>query len=187
MFKLYKQRGAKWSAIAKDIEGRTENEVKNRFYSTLRRIATKKAQEKSSKVQYRKATLLQFVDDAIEYGHTCSSKRGRKKKRIAEDQPASGCDDTVFKPFAVPSPPPTAHTAAKLPPAVPEPQKPVSRPAQSVLRLDPSFQQALQRLIAFQGNCISLLRQQIIESMASGSAFRPYSSTNQRSQNRTLV
>ncbi len=163
MFRLYKDRGARWSAIAHEIPGRTENEVKNRFYSTLRRVATKKAQERSSKFQYRKATLLQFVDEALEYGHTCSSKRGRKKKHIEEPD-----NEQTFKPFAVPSPPPTATTTAAL--------NSDRRPT-----MDPKLQQALQRLVLFQGNCISMLKQKIIESMAAGSAFRPYTRPSQLS------
>lgn len=38
IFRLYNQLGAKWSDIAKQIEGRTENSVKNRFYSTVRKM-----------------------------------------------------------------------------------------------------------------------------------------------------
>jgi len=30
----------------------------------------------------RRKALLQYIDDAIEYGHNCSSKRGRKRKHI---------------------------------------------------------------------------------------------------------
>lgn len=30
--------GSSWSKIAKNIPGRTENSIKNRFYSTLRRL-----------------------------------------------------------------------------------------------------------------------------------------------------
>ncbi len=39
IFKKYNEVGSKWSQIAKDLPGRTENSIKNRFYSTLRRIA----------------------------------------------------------------------------------------------------------------------------------------------------
>jgi hypothetical protein len=41
IFKLYTQIGSKWSTIAEQFKGRTENSIKNRFYSTLRRIASK--------------------------------------------------------------------------------------------------------------------------------------------------
>lgn len=37
IFKLYKVFGSKWSKIASHFKGRTENSIKNRFYSTLRR------------------------------------------------------------------------------------------------------------------------------------------------------
>jgi hypothetical protein len=38
IFKLYSIYGTKWSKIALSFPGRTENSIKNRFYSTLRRI-----------------------------------------------------------------------------------------------------------------------------------------------------
>lgn len=39
IFKLYMQYGSSWSKIAKSLSGRTENSIKNRFYSTIRKIA----------------------------------------------------------------------------------------------------------------------------------------------------
>ena len=41
IFKLFSTQGSKWSKIAESFKGRTENSIKNRFYSTLRRIASK--------------------------------------------------------------------------------------------------------------------------------------------------
>jgi len=38
IFGLYKKHGSSWSRIAKLVPGRTENSIKNRFYSTLRRL-----------------------------------------------------------------------------------------------------------------------------------------------------
>jgi hypothetical protein len=40
IFKNFAQSGSKWSKIAEYLPGRTENSIKNRFYSTLRRIAS---------------------------------------------------------------------------------------------------------------------------------------------------
>ena len=42
IFSFYKSLGGKWSKIALFIQGRTENSIKNRFYSTLRRKAAEK-------------------------------------------------------------------------------------------------------------------------------------------------
>lgn len=83
LFKLYKEKGSCWSQIANEFPGLNENQVKNRFYSTLRRLATKKALNDSSGEKCpktKKKDLIEFVDDAIMYGHNCRSKRGRKKK-----------------------------------------------------------------------------------------------------------
>lgn len=40
IFDSFSKFGSKWSKIAKELPGRTENSIKNRFYSTLRRIST---------------------------------------------------------------------------------------------------------------------------------------------------
>ena len=48
IFTLFKKIGGKWSKIALNIIGRTENSIKNRFYSTLRRKAVE--QSKSNNI-----------------------------------------------------------------------------------------------------------------------------------------
>ena len=197
LFKLYKTFGSKWSAIAKELEGRSENEVKNRFYSTLRRIATKKAQDQPIKVQQRKATLLQYVDDAFEYGHSCTSKRGRKKKKAGNDQSS---DEAVFKPFPQLSPPSSfVPTSAPLPNyhsmlSIPEASQNVALPSTGYISKFPQepftahsatdlegagpglgLQTMVQNLVLLQQNCINLLRQQFWRPLSKGgSAFVPY-------------
>lgn len=85
LFQLFKERGATWSALAQEFKGRTESQVKNRFYSTLRRVATKKGLETHApprcSIHLSKTELLQYIDEAMNIGHTCFSKRGRKKKQ----------------------------------------------------------------------------------------------------------
>lgn len=90
LFIFFKKYGSKWSNIAKKFRNRTENQVKNRFYSTLRRIATKKRRDNPGMYipePKSKKDLLQYVDDALEYGHNCCSKRGRIKKRPEPQNP----------------------------------------------------------------------------------------------------
>jgi hypothetical protein len=41
IFKLFQNKGSQWSKIASHFKGRTENSIKNRFYCTLRKIASK--------------------------------------------------------------------------------------------------------------------------------------------------
>ncbi len=83
LFMSYKVFGTRWSVIAQKFEGRTENDLKNKFYTTLKRVATR-AQLEDPK-QYTpsfikcKSNLLQFVDAAILYSQQLPSKRGRKK------------------------------------------------------------------------------------------------------------
>lgn len=88
LFQLYKQHGSVWPFIAKEFPDKTESQVKNRFYSTLRRVATwhnieKKLPQKNY-IRMSKYELVKYIDAAIKYGHTCFSKRGRKKK-ISKD------------------------------------------------------------------------------------------------------
>lgn len=45
IFKLYNKHGPRWSVISKMIDGRTENSVKNRFYSTIRRLQSNRPDE----------------------------------------------------------------------------------------------------------------------------------------------
>ncbi len=79
LFQLFKDLGAHWTKIAKEFPGRNENEVKNRFYSTLRRVANTQ-QGKLIPEDRSKTGLLKYVDFALENGHFCASKRGRKRK-----------------------------------------------------------------------------------------------------------
>ena len=92
LFMLYKVVGTRWSIIAQKFEGRTENDVKNRFYTTLKRVATRAQLEDPNRFNASfikcKTNLLQFVDAAVLYGQMLSSKRGRKKntdKKLAEE------------------------------------------------------------------------------------------------------
>lgn len=39
IFLLFKKYGSSWSRLAKHFIGRTENSIKNRFYSTVRKFA----------------------------------------------------------------------------------------------------------------------------------------------------
>lgn len=45
IFTLYKKYGSAWSKIARHFEGRTENSIKNRFYSTIRRLALDRSRQ----------------------------------------------------------------------------------------------------------------------------------------------
>jgi hypothetical protein len=102
LFTLFKKEGPHWSRLANAFSGRTDNQIKNRFYSTLRRVATKKRCTDPSVLPDRaqcKQELLKFVDDALEYGRTCWSKRGRKKKQVDVPAPLP-LAEAAFKPFA---------------------------------------------------------------------------------------
>ena len=49
IFKRFSENGSKWSKIAAELPGRTENSIKNIFYSTLRSFATQQINKRKSK------------------------------------------------------------------------------------------------------------------------------------------
>lgn len=73
IFELYLKFGSKWSRIKKFLEGRTENNIKNRFYSVLRKVKGRKDKElgheafskqhKGDRLTY----LMKYIDDAVQY------------------------------------------------------------------------------------------------------------------------
>lgn len=80
---MYKQLGCRWVAISKYLTRHTEGDIKNKFYTTLKRVATQAQLEDpirfNSDFEKCKSNLVQFVDAAMQYGHLLSSKKGRKK------------------------------------------------------------------------------------------------------------
>lgn len=97
LFRQYKMMGAKWVAISKRLPGRTEGEVKNKFYTTLKRVATQAQLENpvafDAKFVKCKQNLLQFVDAAIQYNHLLPSKKGRKRN---SDKLKARCQGLLF-------------------------------------------------------------------------------------------
>lgn len=63
IFKHYSLHGSKWAHIAKLLPGRTENSIKNRFYSTLRRIAADSKKVESSD---KGSDFSKKIDDKID-------------------------------------------------------------------------------------------------------------------------
>lgn len=94
VFSTYKECGSKWSKIADRFPGRTDNDLKNKFYSTLKKVATLAQLENPNKYDSDflkcKRNLLQFIDLAILHGFNLSSKRGRKnrdERQSAKEKP----------------------------------------------------------------------------------------------------
>jgi Myb-like DNA-binding domain len=81
IFQYYLQYGARWTEIATHMVGRTENSIKNRFYSTLRRFANKDRQNgvlETSAESLCKEKLLTYVERALVEDTNFKCKRGRK-------------------------------------------------------------------------------------------------------------
>lgn len=116
IFELFSKIGSKWSKIASYFEGRTENSIKNRFYSTLRRIYADKKKYESGFNEKNNSTLddlLVNFDDALEEkrkaienspyrlpdndAYMLSRKIKRDKERDQRDQRDQLDDDS--KPF----------------------------------------------------------------------------------------
>jgi hypothetical protein len=83
IFKYFKLYGTKWSKFVHNFPGRNESNLKNKFYSTLKKVATRAQLEdpKEYKENFIKSknNLVQFVDIAMKHGLQLSSKRGRKR------------------------------------------------------------------------------------------------------------
>lgn len=82
LFLLYKQYGTRWVTISKHLPGHTDSDAKNKFYTTLKRVATQAHLEDPIRFSGRnskcKRNLVQFVDIAMNYSHLVPSKKGRK-------------------------------------------------------------------------------------------------------------
>jgi len=63
IFDLYQKYGSSWSKIAKFIPGRTENAIKNRFYSTLRKLAADKRKHKGESEVSQSERVESIVDE----------------------------------------------------------------------------------------------------------------------------
>jgi len=84
IFKLYIEYGARWTEIAAQINGRTENSIKNRFYSTLRRFANKDKQDgllNEPNEHFKKDKLLTYVNRALVEDTNFRCKKGRRPLR----------------------------------------------------------------------------------------------------------
>jgi len=74
IFTLYKKLGGKWSKIALSIQGRTENSIKNRFYSTLRRKAVEQAKSKNiSNNEFFESNHL--IDEYKDFEHSFNAEK----------------------------------------------------------------------------------------------------------------
>jgi hypothetical protein len=77
---LYKIYDSKWSKIAAEFSGMTENDIKNKFYSTLKSIASK-VQPHPTLLLKRKKDLIQYVDVAMIHEELLPCKHDRIRKK----------------------------------------------------------------------------------------------------------
>lgn len=67
IFKKFSIYGSKWAKIAKEIPGRSENSIKNRFYSTLRQLASKDSRNIKKEAKSKSLSdLLVYFPEALE-------------------------------------------------------------------------------------------------------------------------
>lgn len=65
IFYLFKKYGSRWANIANFFEGRSENSVKNRFYSTLRRYVTEKKKSQGMKKNKKNCNEVQLLKETL--------------------------------------------------------------------------------------------------------------------------
>ena len=73
IFDLYHELGSQWTIIAKQLPGRTENSIKNRFYCTLRKYSNK-AKEPEPEIQLTTAEPQMEDMSSISKGNTKEEK-----------------------------------------------------------------------------------------------------------------
>jgi len=76
IFELYQKYGSSWSKIAKYINGRTENAIKNRFYSTLRKLAADKRKHKSEHAHSDSDSGDDNIDESPDKGKNSDGTSG---------------------------------------------------------------------------------------------------------------
>eukprot|EP01017_Pseudomicrothorax_dubius_P006398 TRINITY_DN11817_c0_g1_i1.p1 TRINITY_DN11817_c0_g1~~TRINITY_DN11817_c0_g1_i1.p1 ORF type:complete len:556 (-),score=120.23 TRINITY_DN11817_c0_g1_i1:140-1807(-) len=77
LFKLFMKHGSSWSKIAKHFDGRTENCIKNRFYSTMRKV-------KAAKVKKEHTTTTTVMSTAREEEETKEVTGSPKQEKLLE-------------------------------------------------------------------------------------------------------
>jgi hypothetical protein len=106
IFRLYSIHGSKWSKIALSFPGRTENSVKNRFYSTLRRISSNLKNNHLEEKNTSLESLLKYFPEAYEekkklyFKNTTLLKNellGKKVERTNFDSPTCMTQSTCSK------------------------------------------------------------------------------------------
>jgi len=89
IFKLFNEFGSQWSKINRHFNRRTENSIKNRFYSTLRRIAAEKKKENSEKETFSLGSkldgLIRYIPDALEEKSQILMKKNNHKELVLND------------------------------------------------------------------------------------------------------
>jgi len=88
IFKLFQQFGSQWSKINLYFQNRTENSIKNRFYSTLRRIAAQNKKdtttnEPGSSAKIKLDSLLKYIPEAIKEKSEKLSKKNVNHELLA--------------------------------------------------------------------------------------------------------
>jgi len=161
LFQLYKEKGSVWSVIARCFPGRTENNLKNRFYSTLRRIARKKTKgvTNSDPVSRISQSILDYVDEALESGHSCFSKRGRPKKVVNISEKEIKVEPFNPPPFVsqVPQPPSMVLNNLALPQEERSLNLLISRLPPPCAKADVELSNKLVELVNLQQTIIDLL------------------------------
>jgi len=112
IFKLFQQFGSQWSKINLYFQNRTENSIKNRFYSTLRRIAAQNRKENtntnetSTSSKIKLDSLLKYIPDAIQEKAMKLSKKNANHELLAVPVESSSMKesfDTRSQSLATPS------------------------------------------------------------------------------------
>ena len=104
IFDLMKENFTSWSSISKSLNGRTENSIKNYFYSTLRRVQSCKAIDYF--ITMKQEGKLPFVESEEMFYSAYQLNTLNLLGVIIWLRPANWCAATACRPASPPWPPP---------------------------------------------------------------------------------
>jgi hypothetical protein len=86
IFELFSKYGSRWSQITSHLKGRSENSIKNRFYSTLRRICAENKKMASNIDDCNKMNFyLSNLEELLKYVPQAHEEKKAKYKESLED------------------------------------------------------------------------------------------------------